>query len=194
MLISSLLFLLFLFKSSLKLQWGFGIDSFWSIKVPLAVQDDFPVHSYILIFGWKFYMYCVHTILLQKEQRLVNYFFCLENILEPCTYSSSSRFSWSSTVLFSKFTYMEIDLWVLSNILASYLENWFFTKIFYHKELIAFASVMRLVFFILWICCALKVYLPFVVMKIVKIQDLRLPRNKLFYQKYLLIKQSCYIT
>ena len=25
---------------------------------------------------------------------------------------------------------MEIDLWVLSNILASYLENWFFTKIF----------------------------------------------------------------
>ena len=68
---------------------------------------------------------------------------------------------------------MEIDLWVLSNILASYLENWFFTKIFYHKELIPFASVMRLVFFILWICCALKVYLPFVVMKIVKIQDLR---------------------
>ena len=158
------------------------------------MRDDFPVHSYILIFDWRFYMYCVHTVLLQKEQRLVNFFFCFENILEPCTYSSSFRFSWSSTVLLSKFTFMEIDLWVLSNILASYLENWFFTKIFYHKELILFASIMRLVFFILWICCALKVYLPFVVMKIVKIQDLRLPRNKLFYQKYLLIKQSCYIT
>ena len=120
------------------------------------------------------------------------------------------------------FNVMEIDLWVLSNILASYLEK-FFTKIDIMKNWYLSHLLCVSYFFILWVCCALKVYLPFVVMKIVKIQDLRflfitsdkafmeillgqkffpninylseLSRNKLlFYQKYLLIVQSCYIT
>ena len=69
---------------------------------------------------------------------------------------------------------MEIDLWVLSNILASYLENWFFTKIDIMKNWYLLHLLCVSYFFILCVCCALKVYLPFVVMRIVKIQDLQL--------------------
>ena len=146
------------------------IDSFSLSKSHLTVQVD---SQYIFIFLLKICLYCVHTVLCQKEQRLVNYFFCLENILEPCTYSSSFRFSWSSTVLLSKFTFMEIDLWVLSNILASYLEN-YFTKIDIMKNWYLSHLLCVSYIFILCVCCALKVYFAFCCYENCEIQDLQL--------------------
>ena len=72
------------------------------------------------------------------------------------------------------FNVMEIDLWVLSNILASYLKL-IFHKDWYHEELILFASVMRLVYFSFFVFGVLsRCTLPSVVMRIVKIQDLQL--------------------
>ena len=66
--------------------------------------------------------------------------------------------------------------WVLSNILASYLENWFFTKIFffimknwYLSHLLCVSYFFIFVFVVLSRCICL-----FVVIRIVKIQDLQL--------------------
>ena len=70
----------------LKLQWRFGINSSYSIKVPLAVQEDFPVHFYILIFDWRYVctVYIQYFCKKSKDLLISNtflYFFCLENIL-----------------------------------------------------------------------------------------------------------------